>query len=80
MKGPIFCYRKTELVNRQLETETVKIISNGCHSEQSEESVFLQTRDSSVIKLPQNDILQMMFYPYSIAGLIIGKASVLTSF
>ena len=70
------------LLNRQLKSdiETIfcdnrlpinrKLILNRCHFEQSEESPLLSTKDSSVVKLPQNDILQVIFYQYLIAGLI----------
>ena len=51
-----------------------------CHSEQNEESPFFLARDSSVIKLPQNDILQVIFYPYLIAGLIVASPYVIYEF
>jgi len=55
------------VLNRQLNRHS---FSNECHSEQSEESPFFLARDSSVAKLPQNDILRVIFYQYLIAGLI----------
>ena len=45
---------------------------------ESEESPFFPTRDSSVAKLPQNDILQVIFSQkaYLIAGLIIPQLTI----
>ena len=60
------------LLNRQLNRHS---FSNECHSEQSEESLFFLARVSSVVKLPQNDILQVVFYQYLIAGLIISSTT-----